>query len=194
LVRRGEWDDPRTAAAEPVSRTLTVLFADLKDFTSRAALSSRRELMTIVRAHRRIAEQAVTRHGGRIVKEFGDGLLADFESATEAVLAGLAMQAAAAAHNATAPPDDRIGLRIALATGEVTVEDGDVYGPSVNVAARLQGLAPAGDVYVSESTRHAVASAEVSLQLIGTFELKGIDTPTQVYRAELNPKKSSEQP
>lgn len=171
------------AAPARLSRTLTVLFTDLKDYTARTASASRRNLLALLRLNKSLVEEAVGRHGGTVVKTIGDAYLVTFESATDAVLAGLAIQGAAAAHNAAAPPAERIEYRIACATGEVTPADNDVFGTPVNVAARVQALATPGDVCFAESTFHSVNAAEVPSEDLGPHELKGISAPVRIYRA-----------
>jgi len=75
-------------------------------------------------------------------------------------------------------------LRIGITSGEITLEDNDVYGPAVNVAARLQAAASAGDVFFSEATRHSIHLAEIQADDPGLMELKGVPQPIRVYRAK----------
>jgi class 3 adenylate cyclase len=168
------------------SRTLTILFTDLKDYTARAATTSRQGLMALLATNRRVVETAVAGHGGTIVKTIGDAYLVTFESATNAVLAGLDIQRAAAAANDGAPDADRLELRVGVCTGEVTLaDDRDVYGTAVNVASRVQSLADVGEVLFTESTWHAINRPEIAYDDLGPRELKGIATPVRVYRAKV---------
>jgi class 3 adenylate cyclase len=166
------------------SRTLTILFTDLKDYTARTASASREALRGVLRANRHLVEAAVRANGGTIVKAMGDAYLVTFESATDAVLAGVEVQRAAAAHNAGVAESERLAYRIAVCTGEVTLDDGDVFGTPVNVAARVQALAEPGDVVFTESTLHALNAAEVAHEALGARELKGVPAPVNVYRAK----------
>jgi adenylate cyclase len=134
-----------------VARTVTVLFSDIKDYTARTAAAGRTGAIELVRRHRELAGPVIRHRNGTIVKTMGDGLLVTFESATDAVLAGLEVQGAVAAQNA-ALAGEAMQLRIAVASGEVIVEAGDVYGETVNLAARLQGVAEPGQVVLSGAT------------------------------------------
>jgi len=170
--------------SSPVVRTLSVMFSDVKDYTARAARESRLGILDLVRRHRELVQPIARRRGGRIVKSMGDGLLIVFESATDAVLAGIEIQAAAAAHARGAFADrDKVELRIAVSTGEVAEDDGDVFGESVNLASRAQQHAAAGEVLFTEATWATVNRREVRGAEAGTFELKGIDGPVRLFRA-----------
>jgi class 3 adenylate cyclase len=161
-------------------RLLSILFSDVKDYTSRSAAEPRAGVIEIVRSHRQRVFPAVERHHGKIVKQMGDGILCTFDGATDAVLAGLEIQRGSARENADGKP---LEIRIGISTGEVTVEDGDVFGPAVNVASRVQQLAAAGDVFLTETTFGLLNAIEVTALEVGSFELKGVAAPVRVYRA-----------
>ena len=110
-------------------------------------------------------------------------MLVTFESATDAVLAGLEIQSAAATLNRDAFSDrDKIELRIAVSTGEVAVDDGDVFGEAVNLAARAQQHAAAGEVLFTEVTCATLSRQEVRFTEAGMFDLKGLPEPVRLYR------------
>jgi len=165
-------------AAGPASRVLTIMFIDMADYTASVGGASRDGVIAIVRRVRELVKPAVALRHGRIVKTMGDGFLVTFESATDALLAGRAIQRAAAAANGGG-----IGLRIGVTTGEVAIEADDVYGEPVNLASRIQQLAKPGDVCFSESTWHAMTRSEVRHEEAGRFEVKGVERPVLVYRA-----------
>lgn len=168
----------------PSVRTLSVMFSDVKDYTARTASESRLGILDLVRRHRDLAKPIVKRRGGRIVKSLGDGLLIVFESATDAVLAGVEIQVAAAAHNRDAFADrDKVELRIGVSTGEVATDGGDVFGEAVNLASRAQQQAAAGDVLFTEATCATINRREVRFADAGTFELKGLPGAVRLYRA-----------
>jgi class 3 adenylate cyclase len=179
-------DDQPSAHPATTIRTLSVMFSDVKDYTARTAQESRIGVLDLVRRHRDLAQPIIKQRGGRIVKSLGDGLLITFESATDAVLAGLQIQAAAANHNqGTFADRDKIELRIAVSTGEVVTEgsDGDVLGEAVNLASRAQQQAAAGEVLFTEATCATINRREVPFEEAGTFELKGIAHSVHLYRA-----------
>ncbi len=187
LIAEGRWHEEPRKASDAVSRTLSVLFADLKDYTGQAALLSRQDLVNLLRRLRGIVEKAVAARGGKIVKTMGDGIVATFDSATNAVLAGADIQRTAAARNQQPDEKTKLELRIGVSTGEVTVEADDVYGPTVNVAARVQALCETGEVRFTEATRHAINPAEVTSEEIGVFDLKGVPEPTRLFRTIIPP-------
>ena len=169
-------------------RLLSILFSDVKDYTAQSAAQSRSGVLDIVRRHRDRVIPIVNRHGGRIVKQMGDGILATFESATDAVLAGMEIQSSPSGNGApTAPPTDGaiLELRIGISTGEVSVEADDVFGPAVNLASRVQQLAEAGQVLFTEATFSMLNGREVSAIEVGKFDLKGIPLPVKVYQAAI---------
>jgi adenylate cyclase len=155
----------------------------MKDFTVRAAASSRADLLRLLRANRRVVEKGVAKYGGVVVKTAGDGVLARFDSATDGVLGGLEVQRLVRLHNEGAAAAEVLELRVAVSTGEVTIEREDVYGAAVNVAARLQGVTPVGEVYLTDATRQAMTESEVKVERIEVGELKGMPGMTVAYRA-----------
>ncbi len=166
------------------TRTMTVLFSDIKDFTAYTAGGSRHQVIDLVRRHREVAQPIIRQRGGHIIKSMGDGLLATFDSATEAVLAGLEIQAAAGKPDR--PTFDNAGpleLRIAICTGEVVVVPDDIFGEPVNLASRLQQLAEVGEVLLGEATYVTVNRREACCEFAGEYELKGIAGKIRAYRA-----------
>jgi class 3 adenylate cyclase len=160
---------PATAA-----RTVTVLFSDIKDYTARSAAGPRAGALDLVRRHRDLAQPIIRGRRGQVVKTIGDALLATFDSATDAALAGLEIQQTLAAQNdAAASEADRLHLRIAVATGDVIVEAGDVYGPTVNLASRLQAVAAPGQVLLSTTTQSLLNAHELATEPAGPFALAG---------------------
>lgn len=97
---------------------------------------------------RDVFQPAIARHRGRIVKVMGDGVLVEFASAVDGVECAVALQKAMDAANAGLPEDRRIVLRIGINLGDVMVEGSDLYGDGVNIAARIEGLAEPGSVFI----------------------------------------------
>lgn len=168
------------APAHGSTRTLTVMFSDMKDFTARTAGGARRHVVELVRRHRELAAPIVARRGGRIIKSIGDALLVAFDSATEAALAALEIQSAAARQDGE---PDRLELRIALCTGEVVQEGTDILGDPVNLASRLQQLAEPGQVLLAEPTYVMVNRQEVPCTPAGEHAIKGMPAPVRAYLA-----------
>ena len=107
-----------------------------------------------LQAHlRELVEPKIKGHRGRIVKNTGDGLLAEFASVVDAVRCGVEVQQGMAERNAAVPADKRIEFRIGIHQGDVVIEDDDIFGDAVNIAARLEGLAEPGGICVSARVR-----------------------------------------
>ncbi|MBN9514817.1 MAG: peptidoglycan-binding protein [Alphaproteobacteria bacterium] len=128
-------------------------------------------------------EPTLLRHDGRLVKLMGDGALAEFTSALDALSAAVEFQQAMADANRDAPEDTALVFRVGLHAGDVIVEEDDLLGDDVNVAKRLEELAPGGSVVVSETVRQAVGDRlKVGFADLGNPSLKNIDRPVQAYR------------
>jgi class 3 adenylate cyclase len=158
---------PRAAAREgtfraaQVERRLAAILAT--DVAGYSRLMERDEAGTLARLgtlRRDLIDPKIAEHKGRIVKTTGDGLLVEFPSVVEAVACAIATQREMAARSNATAADERIQFRIGINTGDVIVEDGDIHGDGVNIAARLEGIAePGGSVYrASSTTRSRVGS------------------------------------
>ena len=130
-----------------------------------------------------IVEPGVAAHHGRIVKLMGDGLLVEFGSAVDAVRHAVELQEALMAHQTGLPKERRVVLRIGINLGDVVIEDDDIHGDGVNVAARLEALAPEGGIAVSGAVYDQVRDRlDVGFEDVGAQEVKNIDRPVQVWR------------
>lgn len=126
--------------------------------------------------------------GGRLVKLMGDGALVEFGSVVQATECAVAIQRAMTSRNQEASSDNRIEFRIGINLGDVIVEDDDIYGDGVNVAARLEGLADPGGICISEAVRTAVGSKlAVAYSFLGERKVKNIDVAVRAYRILLDP-------
>ncbi len=130
-----------------------------------------------------LVEPRIAQHRGRIVKRTGDGLLVDFPSAVEAVRCAVAIQSGMAERNRALPADRQIAFRMGINLGDVIIDGGDIYGDGVNIAARLEGIAEPGSVYLSRAVRDFVRDKpEIALQDLGERSLKNIAKPVRVFR------------
>lgn len=129
----------------------------------------------------------IGRFGGRIFNTGGDSILAEFQSAVEAARCAVELQESSVSRNAAYPAARRMVIRIGMTVGDVVEQDGDLFGDGVNIAARLEGLAPLGGIYISNSFYEQVAS-KLALDFTdrGKKALKNIPQPVQVY--ELHPR------
>ncbi len=129
-----------------------------------------------------LIEPCIGEHRGRVVKTTGDGLLAEFASVVDAVRCAIAFQEGMAERNTDTPEDRRIVFRIGVNLGDVIVQDDDVYGDGVNIAARLEGLAEPGRVVVSGTVyEHVRAKLDFGFDDLGPQEVKNIAEPVHAY-------------
>ena len=131
---------------------------------------------------REIIEPKIREHRGRIVKNTGDGVLAEFGSVVDAVRCALGIQHVMGVRNASVSQNRRIELRIGVNLGDVIVAADDVYGHAVNLAARLERLAVPGGICVSQDAWcHVRGAIEAEFVDLGELRLKNISDPTRVY-------------
>ena len=135
-----------------------------------------------LREHRAVSDALIARHGGRIVKTTGDGLLLEFASVVDAVECAVAVQAAMAERNLDVPSDRRMLFRIGINLGDILIEGDDILGDGVNVAARLEGIAEPGGICISASAYEQVyAKVAVEFDDLGEKTLKNIARPVRAY-------------
>jgi len=172
--------------------TVTLVFTDLvgsTDLLSRVGESAADELR---REHFGVLRQVFADHGGREVKNLGDGLMIAFDGVSSAIDAAVAMQQAVTAR----PPDaEPLAVRIGIGTGDVDVEDDDYFGRPVVEAARLCAHAEGGEVLVTQMV-HLLARSRTSAELepVGELELKGLDEPVDTWRVRWAPRASADRP
>jgi adenylate cyclase len=145
--------------AKPKQRVARKLAAILAaDVAGYARLMGLDEVGTLrlLTERRQIMDSIIAEHGGRIVNTAGDGLLAEFPSAVDAVQCAVETQERLAQAGASDPADRRLEFRIGVHAGDVMVRNGDLFGDGVNIAARLQALAPPGGVCVSGAVHEHV--------------------------------------
>ena len=130
-----------------------------------------------------LIDPKIAEHHGRVVKLMGDGMLAEFASAVDAVRAAVETQRAVAKRNADLPEDKRIAFRVGINLGDVVVDGDDIHGDGVNVAARLEGLAEAGGICISGGVYDQVRDRiDFPFEDLGEHQVKNIDRPVRVWR------------
>ena len=139
------------------------------------------------KAHRReIVDPKIAEYRGRIVKTTGDGALVEFGSAVDAVRCALEIQQRMAERNSTVTDDRRIEFRIGINIGDVIIDEGDVFGDGVNIAARLEALANPGSVCIVDSAyRQIEGKVPVNVADLGEQQLKNIARPVRVYELRM---------
>ena len=175
------------AESEVKQQLAAILAADVAGY-SRLMGDDERATVAALDACRDIFREHVSGHGGRVVDTAGDSVLAVFELATGAVEAALAIQEALAERNAPQPEARRMRFRIGIHIGEVlTKPDGSIYGEGVNIAARLEAIADAGGICLSDMVHGAVRGrVDKGFDDLGDQEVKNIAEPVRAYRLVLS--------
>ncbi len=135
----------------------------------------------------RLVDPVIARHGGRIVKTAGDGMVLEFPSATAALACAIDVQRTMALYNGKFTSNERIEFRIGVNLGDIIIDGTDVAGDGVNVAARLQVLAPPGGICVSASVReHVREDLNVGYRDLGEQAVKNLGRSLRVFAIDLN--------
>ena len=165
-----------------VQRRLAAIFsADVAGYTRLMSIDEAGTLRLLA-SHRDITDRLIPRHDGRIANTAGDGILAEFPSAADAVQCALAIQERVGAVNDAVPEERRVSFRIGVHVGEAMVRDGDLFGDAVNVAARMQGLAEPGSVCVSGAAYEYVSTAlPLDFEDLGAQQVKNREAPVRAY-------------
>jgi adenylate cyclase len=156
------------------------------DVVGYSRLMGRDESGTLARLRKNRSEHlepVLAKYGGRLVKLTGDGALVEFASAVDALSAAIEFQHGMAEANANQSPDTALVFRMGLHLGDLIVDGDDLYGDGVNVAARLEGEAPAGGILISRNVRDAVAGrVKATFEDLGGLSLKNIERPVRAFR------------
>ncbi len=164
-------------------RLAAILAADVVGYSRLIETDEEGTLGRLKALRAELIDPKIAEHRGRIVKTTGDGLLVEFASVVGALRCASECQAALAEASATLPPDRRIVFRIVIHQGDIVVEDDDIFGDGVNVAARLEGLAEPGGICVSARVQEdAAGRLDLAFDDMGEQALKNIARPVRAYR------------
>jgi formylglycine-generating enzyme required for sulfatase activity/class 3 adenylate cyclase len=168
---------------EPSRRLAAILAADIAGYSRLMTLDEEGTHARVKRYRRELIEPTIVEHHGRLIKTSGDGFLAMFDSPVEAVRCAIVIQQSMVGRNAPLPRDQWMLYRIGVNLGDVIVEPDDVYGDGVNIAARLEGIANPGDLYISGGVYEQIKNKLVcGYQSLGDRRVKNITEPISVYR------------
>jgi class 3 adenylate cyclase/TolB-like protein len=177
-----------TSGQDRIERRLAAILA--ADVAGYSRLTGVDEEGTHVRlqAHlRALVDPKVAEHRGRVVKNTGDGMLAEFGSVVDAMRCALDVQRGMAERNAEVPGEKRIEFRIGINVGDIIIDRGDIFGDGVNVAARLEGLAKPGGICISDDAHRQVRGKfDVTFEDLGERQLKNIARPVKVFQVALD--------
>src|SRR6185295_16115247 len=156
-----------------------IMFTDIVGYTALMG-NNEQKAFELLRQNREIQKPLIESFGGRWIKELGDGVMASFPSVSNAVYAAIRIQEACRKANA-------FSLRIGIHQGEVVFENDDIFGDAVNIASRLQGAAPPGGIYVSESVHRDLSNKQdIHSAFVGMETLKNVREPLSVYQIVLD--------
>jgi class 3 adenylate cyclase/tetratricopeptide (TPR) repeat protein len=168
-----------------------VLFTDLVGSTELRGHLGEQAAEELRRRHDTLLSQAVEAHGGRVVKGLGDGIMATFAGAADAVAAAVAIQQGIDRLNRAGKAPVPLAVRVGLSAGDVTFEDDDVHGTPVIEASRLCGAAGGDEILVSEIVRLLAGLADEDLSERGRLELKGLQKPVAAWEVRWEPARAS---
>ena len=173
--------------SERVERRLAaVLAADVAGYSRLMGRDEERTLAQLKTLRRTLVDPGIATHRGRIVKTTGDGMLVEFASAVDAARCAVAVQREMAQQNNSVSPELRIEFRIGIHVGDIIIDDNDIFGDGVNIAARLEGIAEPGGVCISDDAyRQIRGKIDVAFNDIGEQALKNITEPMHAWHIRL---------
>jgi adenylate cyclase len=167
-------------------RLAAILAADVAGYSRLMGADEEGTLERLKALRHELIDPKIAEHRGRIVKTTGDGLLVEFASVVDAVRCAVAVQRAMPERDTSVAADSRIELRIGINLGDVIVEGDDLYGDGVNIAARVEALADAGGVFVSNTVHdHVRDRLPFVFEDLGEQQVKNIARPVRVFRVRL---------
>jgi TolB-like protein/class 3 adenylate cyclase len=165
----------------PTSRQLAaIMFTDIVGYTALMG-DDEQKAFDLLNKNRELQKPLIEQYGGKWIKELGDGVMASFATATDAVQSAISIQQ-------TCYTIPGLQLRIGIHLGDIVFEDSDVFGDGVNIASRLQAIAPIGGIYVSESVQNNIANKkEIYTKFVRAETLKNVREPIRIYEVSSNP-------
>ena len=170
-------------------RLAAILAADVAGYSRLMGADEEATLAALKAIRRELSDPKVNEHHGRIVKTTGDGLLIEFSSVVDAVRCAVEVQRAMAERNTEVPEARRIEFRIGINLGDIILDDDDIYGDGVNIAARLEALTEPGGICVSRVVHDQVRDKlDVVFEDMGEQQVKNIARPVHIWRVRLGAK------
>jgi adenylate cyclase len=167
----------------PATRRLAaILAADVAGYSRLIGTDEQGTLGRLGAIRTELIDPSIAAHNGRLVKTTGDGFLAEFASTIDALYCADEIQAQMAERNLAVTPESRIDFRIGIHQGDIVVDDGDIFGDGVNIAARLEGIAEPGGICVSARVQEdAIGKLELTFRDLGDQQLKNIMRPVRAF-------------
>ena len=173
---------------ERVERRLAaVLAADVAGYSRLMGRDEEGTLANLKLFRKPLVDPSIAAHRGRVVKTTGDGMLVEFASAVDAARCAVEVQRDMAARNSKVPQDTRIEFRIGIHVGDIIIDDNDLFGDGVNIAARLEGIAEPGDVCISDDAQRQIrGKVDIAFDDMGPQTLKNIVEPMRASRLRID--------
>jgi TolB-like protein/class 3 adenylate cyclase len=168
-------------------RLAAILAADVAGYSRLMGADEEGALARLKAVRKSLVDPAITVHRGRTVKTTGDGMLVEFASAVDAARCGVEVQRRMAEQNAAVSQDQRIELRIGIHVGDIIIDDDDIFGDGVNIAARLEGIAEPGGVCISDDAQRQIrGKIDIAFEDMGPQALKNIVEPMRAWRCRID--------
>jgi adenylate cyclase len=172
-------------------RLAAILAVDVAGYSRLMGADEEGTLAALRAVRRELGDPKIAEHRGRIVKTTGDGLLVEFASVVDAVRCAVEVQREMIARNAASPTGRRIEFRMGINVGDIIIEDGDIFGDGVNIAARLEALAEPGGICLSAAAHEQVRDRlDIGFDDLGEQQVKNITRPVRVFAVCLGPRAS----
>lgn len=178
--------DSDVGVGSAAPRLAAIVAADMVDYTRHMANDEAGTHARCAALRRTVMEPGLARHGARVIKHTGDGFLAEFSSATQAVWFAIRFQDAVRTWNARRARARRLEFRVGVNLGDVIVEAHDLFGHSVNIAARLESIARPGGVLVSHAVFVSVRDPRLLFEDAGDLSLRNVDEKVRGFHATLS--------
>jgi TolB-like protein/class 3 adenylate cyclase/tetratricopeptide (TPR) repeat protein len=167
-------------------RLAAILAADVAGYSRLMGRDEEGTLAQLKSFRKALVDPAITVHRGRIVKTTGDGMLVEFASAVDAARCAVEIQRGMARQNTDVPQDQRIEFRIGIHLGDIIIDDNDIFGDGVNIAARLEGIAEPGGVCISDDAQRQIrGKVDIAFDDMGSQSLKNIADPMRAWRGRI---------
>lgn len=163
-------------------RTTVIVKTDWVSSTAHLRRMGADELSQLLHEHKQLVARIVMQHDGAIIKGEGDAFWITFPSVTTAALAAVTMQREVRATQLGRPDDERLAMRVSIAVGDLLHRDNDMFGVAMSLAARMDGITPGDEIYLSHAAYLLVNHAQVKTAFVDAPILKGFDDPEPIYR------------
>lgn len=163
-------------------RLTAILKTDLRDSTPLFHSLTADRLREFLNGQKSLISDLIVQGKGQVVKGEGDAFWAVFPSVTAAVQTAMQIQQGMQTRQVGAPDEHKTALRIVIAAGDILHHANDIFGGVVNLAARIEGVTPANEIYLSHTAWLALNRAEIKTALVGEFALKGVAEPERIYK------------